>query len=335
MNTFGNILRLTSFGESHGPAIGGVIDGYPSGIIIDFEAIRREMSRRRPGGDPLTSPRKEDDEVEFLSGIYKGVSLGTPIGFIIRNKDVRSEDYQQLEHTFRPGHADYTYQAKYGIRDYRGGGRASARETAVRVVAGAICKQALFSKGIVITTSITQIGNATDDDMMKEEIESARASADSVGGIVSCRISGIPVGLGEPVYGKFQSLLASAMLSINAVKGFDYGSGFENASKHGTELLDKPLSFDSAGLHTFENVSGGILGGITTGEEINFRVVFKPVATLRRPVETINDKSEKITIEVSGRHDTCVVPRAVPVVEAMAAIVTLDALLLSRTSSWR
>lgn len=333
MNTFGTLYRLTDFGESHGDAIGGVVDGFPAGLDIDFAAIDAALARRRPGSGNA-SPRREPDKVRFLSGIYKGRSLGTPIAFIIENVDSRPADYAALEHVFRPNHADYTYLAKYGHRDHRGGGRASARETAVRVVAGALAMQVLAKRGIVIETWPSQIGTVAiaspgDFRRAEEAISSARADHDTLGGIVSCIVRGVPAGLGEPVFGKLQAMLASAMMSINAAKGFEYGDGFVAATKRGSELVDS-FYVENGRVRTRTNHSGGIQGGISNGEDIFFRVAFKPVATMPRPLETVGDDMRPATVEASGRHDVCVVPRAVAVVEAMAAITILDALFLAR-----
>ena len=329
-NTFGTQLRFTGFGESHGPAVGGVLDGMPAGIDIDFEAVRAMMRRRRPGASPLTTARKESDEVKFLSGIYKGKTLGTPIAFVIENSDVRSADYEQLGHAYRPNHADYTYQAKYGIRDHRGGCRASARETAGRVVAGALAMQFLASRGISIKAEAEAIGKAASPDSFDAEILAARADADSVGGVVRCVVSGCPAGLGEPVFGKLQAMLASAMMSINAAKGFEYGCGFDGARRRGSELLDTPYTDAEGHVRMASNHSGGIQGGISNGEDIYFRVAFKPVATLMRALDTIDDCGNSIKLEMHGRHDVCVVPRALVVVEAMAALTLADALMMSR-----
>ncbi len=334
MNTIGTLFRFTDFGESHGPAIGGVIDGMPAGFKIDFGMIDAEMARRHPGSNPLATARHEADKVQFLSGIYEGISLGTPIAFIIENTDARSSDYDALKHTFRPNHADYTYYAKYGIRDHRGGGRASARETAARVAAGAIAKQYLAAQGISIVARAANIGgivinNDADTVRAEEAIREARAGGDTLGGVVECAITGAPAGLGEPIFGKLQAMLAAAMMSINAAKGFEYGDGFAAASSTGCGQADE-FYMDCGSVRTRTNHSGGIQGGISNGENICFRVAFKPVATLPRPLNTVNNKFEECTIEVGGRHDTCVVPRAIPVVEAMAAIVLLDALLLAK-----
>ncbi len=317
-NRIGNLFSLTSFGESHGPAIGGIVDGMPAGVKIDMNQLRREMARRRPGQGGITSSRNETDEVEILSGIMDGVTLGTPIGFVIRNRDQRPEDYEHLKDVYRPSHADFTYQAKYGVRDYRGGGRASARETASRVVAGALAKQALLQLGITITAQPT----AKVADMPQ---------GDTVGGVVSCTIKGVEAGLGEPVFGKLSAQLAEAIMSIPAAKGFEIGLGFDFVNHYGSEVLDKWVMKDGK-ISTATNYSGGIQGGISNGNDISFNVVFKPVATLMQPVEGIDSDGKPVTIEPRGRHDTCVLPRAIPVVEAMAAIVVLDNVLINRAS---
>ncbi len=318
-NRIGNVFSLTSFGESHGPAIGGIVDGMPAGVKIDFEQVRHEMARRAPGQGGATSARQETDEVEFLSGIMDGVTLGTPIGFIIRNRDQRPADYDHLKNVYRPSHADFTYQAKYGIRDHRGGGRASARETAARVVAGALAKQVLAKLGITVTASqVSQVS---------QEIP----QCDTAGGIVECVIRGVEAGIGEPVFGKLSSQLAEAVMSIPAAKGFEIGLGFDFVNHHGSEVLDKFVVKDGK-IATATNFSGGIQGGISNGSDICFKVAFKPVATLMQPVEGIDSEGNAVTIEPRGRHDSCVVPRAIPVVEAMAAIVVLDNVLINRVA---
>ena len=318
-NRIGNVFSLTSFGESHGPAIGGIVDGMPAGVKIDFEQVRLEMARRSPGQGGATSARQETDEVEFLSGIMDGVTLGTPIGFIIRNRDQRPADYDHLKNVYRPSHADFTYQAKYGIRDHRGGGRASARETAARVVAGALAKQVLAKLGITVTAS--QVSQ------MSQEIP----QCDTAGGIVECVIRGVEAGVGEPVFGKLSSQLAEALMSIPAAKGFEIGLGFDFVNHHGSEVLDKFVMKDGK-IATATNFSGGIQGGISNGSDICLKVAFKPVATLMQPVEGIDSEGNAVTIEPRGRHDSCVVPRAIPVVEAMAAIVVLDNVLINRVA---
>lgn len=328
MNTLGTLFRLTDFGESHGTAIGGVIDGMPAGMTVDFDEIQHQLDRRKPGQSSLTTARKESDEVQFLSGFFEGRTTGTPIGFIIPNSDSRSKDYENVRHAFRPNHADFTYTAKYGIRDHRGGGRSSARETAVRVVGGALARQALATRGITLRAYAIQIGTTTNPEMFEQEILTAKAERDSVGGVIECIISGVQPGLGEPVFGKLQAMLASAMMSINAAKGFEYGDGFKAAGCRGSQQADIFHSGEDGRIHTRTNHSGGIQGGISNGEDIVFRVAFKPVATLPRPLETIDDEGRATTLEVTGRHDPCVIPRAIPVVEAMAAMTILDALLL-------
>ncbi|MCH5345890.1 MAG: chorismate synthase [Muribaculaceae bacterium] len=356
MNSFGTIFRLTTFGESHGAAIGGVIDGVPAGVAIDVERVQRELDRRRPGQSRLTTSRRESDTVRLLSGIMNGVSLGTPIGFVIENEDHHSDDYQQLASAFRPSHADYAYTAKYGLRDHRGGGRSSARETAARVVGGAIARQVLETVGVDVYAYTSAVGPVTlqggyeqqdrrlidsnparcpDEAVaarMIEVIDAARRDGDTVGGVVTGVITGVPAGLGEPVFDKLQARLAAAMMSINAAKGFDYGMGFAGCRKRGSEVND-PFMIDSATgrVTTATNHSGGIQGGISIGTDIYFNVAFKPVATLMRPVETIDNEGNKIVLEPRGRHDPCVLPRAVPVVEAMAAMTILDMLLINRS----
>lgn len=330
MNTFGNIYRLTSFGESHGPAIGGIIDGVPAGVRLNLEEIQKEVDRRRPGQSALTTARNEADRVEFLSGIFDGLTIGTPVGFLIRNTDARSKDYASVEHVFRPGHADYTYNAKYGVRDYRGGGRSSARETATRVVAGALARQILETIGIKVVAWVESVGDS-DAEHIEEAIREARHNLDSLGGIVAGRIVGVPAGLGEPVFGKLQAMLASAMMSINAAKGFEYGLGFEHARLKGSETIDE-FRYRNGKISAPDNYSGGIQGGISNGEPITFRVAFKPVASLARPVRTVDDAGNEVVLELKGRHDPCVVPRAVPIVEAMACMVMLDAVLMNRSS---
>ena len=352
-NTFGQLFRITTFGESHGAAIGVVIDGCPSGIEIDLEQIQHELNRRKPGQSNITSARKESDEFEILSGIFEGKTLGTPIGIIIRNEDQKSKDYDYLKDTYRPSHADYTYEQKYGIRDYRGGGRSSARETVARVAAGAIAKQILASKGIVINAFVNQVGNIklekhyselnfqnieknivrcpdeTAAQQMIQAIEEVKKQGDTLGGTIQCVIQNTPVGLGEPVFDKLHAVLAHAMLSINAAHGFEYGSGFAGASKKGSENNDEWENVEGK-IRTKTNHAGGILGGISTGEDIYFNVAFKPIATILKQQQSINSKGEEITLQNEGRHDPCVLPRAVPIVEAMAALVLVDFLLLSK-----
>ena len=353
MNTFGEIFRLTTFGESHGPAIGGVIDGMPAGISIDLGVVQHELDRRRPGQSALTTPRKESDRVEILSGLFEGKTTGTPIGFIIRNENQHSADYDNLRDLFRPSHADYTYYNKYGIRDHRGGGRASARETAARCVAGAFAKIALQAYGIDVKAYTSQVGgialpgtykdydlNAIESnavrcpdpataEKMADLIKSVKAEGDTIGGIITGVITGVPVGVGEPAFGKLHAALGAAMLSINAAKGFDYGSGFAGVTQRGSEQNDLFVTDNEGHVHTLTNNSGGIQGGISNGEDIYFRVAFKPVATLLREQATIDKAGHAATVKARGRHDACVLPRAVPVVESMAAMTLLDYLLLA------
>lgn len=350
-NSFGNIFRLTTFGESHGPAIGGIIEGCPAGVKLNFEAIQAELDRRKPGQSKITTSRKETDEVEFLSGIFEGTTTGTPIGFQIKNRDHKSADYAHIKETYRPGHADFVYDKKYGFRDYRGGGRASARETANWVVAGAIAKQLLSE--IKITAFVSSVGKInlnrkyTELDFshieknpvrcpdpevaaeMETYIKKIRKEGDTVGGTIECVIQNSPMGLGEPVFQKLHAELGKAMLSINAVKGFEYGSGFAGTRMKGSEHND----IFEAGGKTKTNFSGGIQGGISNGMDIYFKVAFKPVATLMRPQESIDRKGEKTQVEGKGRHDPCVVPRAVPIVEAMAAMVLADFLLRKKINN--
>lgn len=335
MNTFGTLFRFTDFGESHGTAIGGVIDGMPAGFAVDLDAVQAELDRRRPGQSSLTTQRKEADRITVLSGIYEGRTLGTPIGFTIANSDQHSSDYENMRHVFRPGHADFTYAAKYGHRDHRGGGRASARETAVRVAAGAFARQVLAAQGITVSARAAAIGGVNlltaPQGTAEKLIEEAKFAGDTLGGIVACSIKGVPAGLGEPIFGKLQTMLASAMMSINAAHGFDYGDGFDMAARRGSEVIDNFIPDGNGGITTAANHSGGIQGGISNGAEITFRVAFKPIATMMRPVDTVDDCGQPATLQVRGRHDVCVVPRAVPVVEAMAAVTVLDALMLRQS----
>lgn len=341
-NTFGRNFTLTTFGESHGDAIGGVIDGCPAGIELDINKIQKELDRRRPGQSAIVTQRKESDTVQFLSGIFEGKTTGTPIGFIVPNTNQKSDDYSHIKDVYRPSHADYTYDKKYGIRDYRGGGRSSARETISRVVGGAIAKQAMpeikinaFVSSVgeifidkpyqALDFNLTETNNVRCPDVetakkMEEYIKQIRKEGDTVGGTVTCVIQNVPVGLGEPVFDKLHAELGKAMLSINAVKGFEYGSGFCGAKMKGSEHNDL---FNSDG-STKSNLSGGIQGGISNGMDIYFRVAFKPVATIMQKQETINNKGEVVEMFGKGRHDPCVVPRAVPIVEAMAALVLAD-----------
>jgi chorismate synthase len=335
MNTIGKILTLTTFGESHGPAMGGVLDGMPAGVKIDLEALQRFVDRRRTGQTTGSSSRDEKDRVEVLSGIWQGETLGTPIGFVVRNTDARSDDYKGLASVYRPNHADFTWHAKYGIRDPRGGGRASARETVARVVAGGIALQALATMGITIEASISSLGHHSRDAkscVSTDELERVIADGDTLGGIVSCTVKGVPAGLGEPVFGKLQAQLAAAMMSIPSVHGFEYGDGFEMAAKRGSEVMDVFEKRPDGSIGTVTNHSGGIQGGISNGEDIVMRIAFKPVPTLMRPIDTIDRDGNAVTLQPRGRHDVCVVPRALPIVEAMAALVILDAYLLKKTN---
>lgn len=353
MNTFGRILTLTTFGESHGTAIGGVLDGFPAGILIDEEFVRTQMRRRRPGQSAVTTARNEADEVQFLSGIFEGRSTGTPIAFVIQNTNNRSADYGNLREAYRPSHADYVYDKKYGVRDYRGGGRSSARETAVRVCAGALAMLALRSYGISVTAYTSQVGDIALDrdytvynlvaaeeniircpdaavaERMQELILDVKRQGDTVGGVVTCVVKGAPSGLGEPLYDKLSARLAQAMLSINGAKGFEYGNGFAAAMGRGSQQNDIFCNKDGR-ITTLTNNSGGIQGGISNGEDIYFRVAFKPVATILMEQPTINSAGESTVIAARGRHDPCVVPRAVPIVEAMAALVILDFLRIEK-----
>ena len=335
MNTIGKILTLTTFGESHGPAMGGVLDGMPAGVKIDLEALQRFVDRRRTGQTTGSSSRNEKDRVEVLSGIWQGETLGTPIGFVVRNTDARSDDYKELASVYRPNHADFTWQAKYGIRDPRGGGRASARETVARVVAGGIAIQALATLGITIETSISSLGHHSRDAKScdpTDELERVIADGDTLGGIVSCTVKGVPAGLGEPVFGKLHAQLAAAMMSIPSVHGFEYGDGFAMATKRGSEVMDVFEKRPDVSIGTVTNHSGGIQGGISNGEDITMRIAFKPVPTLMRPIDTVDHDGNAVTLLPRGRHDVCVVPRALPIVEAMAALVILEAYLLKKTN---
>lgn len=354
-NTFGNIFRLTTFGESHGPGIGGVLDGCPSGIELNMEEIQAEMARRRPGQSALTTPRNELDAIEFQSGILNGITTGTPIGFFIRNTNQRSSDYQNLTHVFRPSHADFTWEEKFGLRDASGGGRSSARETAARVVGGAIAKQFLKHYNIIIQAYTSSIGHihtnktysqldldlvesnpvrCPDTNLVPEMtrlIEEVRDAGDTIGGAVSCVIKGVPPGIGEPVFDKLHAELAKAMVSINAVKGFEIGSGFGSLGMKGSEHNDEFYAHEGK-VKTRTNHSGGIQGGISNGMDIFFRVAFKPVATIKLAQNTVDNTGNEQIIKAQGRHDPCVVPRAIPIVEAMAALVIADYLLIARTN---
>ena len=354
-NTFGKLFKITTFGESHGKALGAIVEGCPAGLSLDEEKIRQEMQRRKPGQSKITTQRKEEDEIELLSGVFEGKTTGTPIGIVIPNSDQKSKDYSHISDKFRPSHADFTYFEKYGIRDYRGGGRSSARETAARVAGGAIAKQFLATKGIQVQAYVSQVGDLTlsksykelnldlaeenivrcPDPEMAEQmislIDSVRLDRDTIGGVVSCVISNCPPGLGEPVFDRLHAELGKAMLSINAVKGFEYGSGFEGVKMRGSQHNDALVN-EGGKIKTTTNHSGGIQGGISNGEDIYFRVAFKPVATIMQDQKSINEAGEPVTVSGKGRHDPCVVPRAVPIVEAMAALVIADYLLLSKTN---
>jgi len=332
MNTFGNILTLTTFGESHGPAVGGVLDGMPAGVPIDMDGLQHFVNRRRTGQTPGSSTRDEQDRVEVLSGIWQGRTLGTPIGFLVRNTDARSSDYEDMACCYRPNHADYTWQAKYGIRDPRGGGRASARETVARVIAGGIAIQALETLGITIEARMISVGPRPDVTNAAREIQEAANEGDTLGGIVQCVVKGVPAGVGEPLFGKLHAQLAAAMMSIPSVHGFDYGDGFDMAAKCGSEVMDLFVKRDDGSIGTASNHSGGIQGGITNGEDIVMRVAFKPVPTLMRDVPTIDRDGNPMTLHPRGRHDACVLPRALPLVEAMAALVILDNYLIKKTN---
>ncbi len=352
-NTFGHLFRVTTFGESHGPAIGCVIDGCPAGLTLDTDFLQSEMDRRKPGQSSIVTQRRESDTVQILSGVFEGKTTGTPIALLIPNEDQRSRDYDHLASAFRPSHADYTWQVKYGLRDFRGGGRSSARETAARVAAGAIAKLLLRNAGITIQAYVSQVGHLQvasayheldlsqternevrcPDPVMAQKmiklIKKIRKEGDTIGGIISAVIQGCPAGLGEPVFDKLHADLGKAMLSINAAKGFEYGSGFAGVSMRGSEHNDQFIQTDKPGyLATVTNHSGGIQGGISNGMDIHFRVAFKPVATIMRDQDSFTESGEPITLKGKGRHDPCVVPRAVPIVEAMAALVLADHLLL-------
>ena len=375
MNTFGQLFRLTTFGESHGEAIGGVVDGMPAGIDIDVHFIQQELNRRRPGQSSITTARNEADQVELLSGVFEGKSTGCPIGFVVRNTNQHSGDYDNIRQLFRPSHADYTYYYKYGIRDHRGGGRSSARVTISRCVAGALAKLALRQLGMEITAYTSQVGSITlDRDYKKYDltlvesnavrcpdaekaaemirlIEEVKAQGDTIGGVITCVVKGCPAGLGEPEFGKLHAMLGAAMLSINAVKGFEYGEGFAGVTQRGSEQNDifqsspnpispnNPMSpigpmspISPMSLSTATNHSGGIQGGISNGQDIYFRVAFKPVATLLREQQTVDIYGQETTLTAKGRHDPCVLPRAVPVVESMTAMTILDAFLLNKAA---
>jgi len=355
-NTFGTLFKRTAFGESHGAAIGGVVDGCPAGLELSIEAIQAELDRRRPGSTPLGTARSEGDSVEILSGTMEGTTLGTPIGFLIRNNDAKSTDYDHLKDVYRPSHADRTWEQKYGIRDHRGGGRSSARETACRVVAGAIARQFLANQGIKVSAFVSAVGDVRLDrvysdmdldsvwsnavrcpdadtaESMTKLIEKVRADGDSIGGVISCVVRGAPAGLGEPVFDKLEAEFAKAMLSINATKGFQIGSGFGATNLLGSQHNDPYTVMPAGGIKTASNRSGGTQGGISNGEDILFDVAFKPPATIAQAQQTVNVKGEPVILEAKGRHDPCVVPRAVPIVEAMACLVLMDHLLRQRSA---
>lgn len=353
-NSFGQIFRITTFGESHGPAIGVILDGCPAGLPVDEAFIQAELARRKPGQSKITTQRKEDDAVKILSGVFEGVTTGTPIALVIENTDQRSKDYSHIADRFRPSHADFTYETKYGVRDYRGGGRSSARETAARVAAGAIAKLFLQANGIAVRAYVSQVGDIkapsfTKLDLSKTEenivrcpdpetaekmialIDQVRLDRDTIGGVVTAVIENAPVGLGEPVFDKLHAVLGQAMLSINAVKGFEYGSGFDGVAMRGSEHNDL-FYRDGDTTRTRTNYSGGIQGGISNGEQIYFNVAFKPVATIMQDQDSVDKDGNPVTVSGKGRHDPCVVPRAVPIVEAMAALVLADFLLRARAS---
>jgi chorismate synthase len=356
VNTFGQIFRLTSFGESHGRGIGGIIDGCPAGLDLDTDSVQNELARRKPGQSKITTQRMEADQVEFLSGIFGGKTQGTPIAFVVWNKDQHSGDYNDLKDVFRPSHADYTYEKKYGTRDHRGGGRSSARETIARVVAGSVARQILVKPGVSIQAFVSQVGEVklekhyTELDLSKTEdnivrcpdtrtaermiarIEAAALDHDTVGGVITCVVKGVPAGWGEPVFNKLHADLGHAMLGINAVKGFEYGSGFEGTKLSGSQHNDVFVLSDKD-IRTKTNHSGGIQGGISNGEDIYFNVAFKPIATLLKEQQTVDKNKNETTINPKGRHDPCVLPRAVPIVEAMASLVIADHYLLSKLNS--
>ena len=355
-STYGIIFKISTFGESHGPAIGVVIDGCPAGLAFDTDFIQHELDRRKPGQSRITTQRREADEFEVLSGVFDGQTQGTPIGLLIRNTDQRSKDYGHIAGQFRPSHADYTYQAKYGSRDYRGGGRSSARETAARVAAGAIAKLVLAQQGVQIQAYVSQVGmlklekpyaalnlalaeeNAVrcpDPETaarMFDYIDETRKRGDSIGGVVDCVVTGVPVGWGEPVFDKLHAELGKAMLSINAVKGFEYGSGFAGAELYGSQHNDEFYTDEAGRIRTRTNHSGGVQGGISNGEDIYFRTAFKPVATIMQDQDSVDTSGQPVTVSGKGRHDPCVVPRAVPIVEAMAALVLVDMYLRNKVA---
>ena len=354
-NSFGQLFRLTTFGESHGTAIGGVVDGCPAGLKLDLAAVQNELDRRRPGSTPLGTTRTETDRVEILSGVFDGVTLGTPIGFLLRNAEAKSSDYDALKNVYRPSHADRSWEQKFGVRDHRGGGRASARETAARVVGGAIARQILETAGVRVQAYVSGVGNVTMErggipdpesvwtsnvrcpdtrvaELMEKAIEKVRAEGDSTGGLITCMVHGLPAGLGEPVFDKLEADLAKAMLSINATKGFQIGSGFAAAHMRGSQHNDPFVTTPDGAIKSASNRSGGTLGGISTGEEIVFDVAFKPPATIAKAQQTVDTSGQEVTLEAKGRHDPCVVPRAVPIVEAMTCLVLADHWLRQRAA---
>jgi chorismate synthase len=353
-NSYGTVFKITTFGESHGPAIGVIVDGCPAGLKIDESFIQAELVRRKPGQSKITTQRKEDDTFKILSGVFEGMTTGTPIALTIENQDQRSKDYGHLAEAFRPSHADYTYEAKYGVRDHRGGGRSSARETAARVAAGAIAKLLLHQYGVTIQAFVSRVGDiqsphysqmdlsrteenivrcpdAEVADKMIALIDQVRLDRDTIGGVVTCVLKNVPVGLGEPVFDKFHAELGKAMLSINAVKGFEYGSGFEGTRWRGSQHNDQFVN-EGGRIRTVTNHSGGVQGGISNGEDIYFNVAFKPVATIMQDQSSVDKSGNEVTVSGKGRHDPCVVPRAVPIVEAMAALVVTDFLLRRKIS---
>ncbi len=357
-STYGKIFKIATFGESHGAAIGVIVEGCPAGLDFDLEFIQQELDRRKPGQSRITTQRREADTVQVLSGVFEGKTTGTPISMVIWNEDQRSKDYSHISQQYRPSHADYTYQAKYGVRDYRGGGRSSARETAARVAAGALAKILLNQLGVTVHAYVSQVGklklskpyqeldlSLTDTNavrcpdpemaqVMFDYIDEIRKKGDSIGGVINCVISGTPVGWGEPVFDKLHAELGKAMLSINAVKGFEYGSGFEGVELLGSQHNDAFYTDENGIVRTRTNHSGGIQGGISNGEDIFFKVAFKPVATIMQDQESVNQEGEKIVVQGKGRHDPCVLPRAVPIVEAMAALVLVDFYLRNKAAQY-
>ena len=355
-NSFGQFFRITTFGESHGPAIGVVIDGCPAGLELDLEVVQKELDRRRPGQSAIVTQRQEADRVELLSGVFEGKTTGMPLAMLIRNEDAKSKDYGHIANKYRPSHADYTYQAKYGHRDYRGGGRSSARETAARVAAGAVARQFLTKKGISVTAWVSQVGaivlektydqldfskieatpvrcpDLTVAEQMENLIREVRKAGDTIGGIVSCVVQGCPPGLGEPVFDRLHADLGKAILSINACKGFEFGSGFAGVTMRGSQHNDPFFTDENGQVRTRTNHSGGVQGGISNGMDIYFRAAFKPVATIVQAQESVNEAGEAVQVEGKGRHNPCVLPRAVPIVEAMAALVLADHFLRNKIS---